>query len=72
MKKFMIMLMSVATVCGFGADKKIAVFVQNKSGIPALDAQTDGIRERIAAAFAEVEGFQIVDRSRSRAPADAP
>ncbi len=61
MKRFMIMLMSVATMCGFGADKKIAVFVQNKSGVPALDAQTDGIRERIAAAFAEVEGFQIVD-----------
>ena len=61
MKKFMIMLMSVATVCGFGADKKIAVFVQNKSGVPALDAQIDGIRERIVAAFAEVDGFQIVD-----------
>lgn len=62
MKKIIAMFLSVAALCGFGADaKKIAVFVQNKSGVPALDAQTDGIRERIVAAFAEVDGFQIVD-----------
>ena len=41
--------------------KKIAVFAQNKSGMPALDAQLGNIRERIVAAFAEVDGFQVVD-----------
>lgn len=52
---------SASAFCGLAADRRIAVFVQNKSGVPALDAQTDGIRERIAAAFAEVEGFQVVE-----------
>lgn len=62
MKKILTLLLAGAALCGFSADvKKIAVFVQNKSGEPALDAQTDGIRERIVAAFAEVEGFQVVD-----------
>ena len=48
-------------LCGHAADKKIAVFVQNKSGIPALDTQLGNVRERIVAAFAEVDGFQVVD-----------
>ncbi len=61
MKRTLTLVCALAALCGVAADKKIAVFVQNKSGVPALDAQTDGIRERIVAAFAEVEGFQVVD-----------
>lgn len=61
MKRTLTLVCALAALCGVAADKKIAVFVQNKSGVPALDAQTDGIRERIVAAFAEVEGFRVAD-----------
>ncbi len=61
MKKILAVAFVVLALCGFAADKTIAVFVQNKSGVPALDAQLGGIRERIVAAFAEVDGFQVID-----------
>ncbi len=61
MKKLVALVCAMFALCGFAADKKIAVFVQNKSGVAALDAELGGIRERIVAAFAEVEGFQVVD-----------
>ena len=62
MKKTILALAFAAmSVCGLAADKKIAVFVQNKSGVQALDSQLGNVRERIVAAFAEVEGFQVVD-----------
>lgn len=66
MKKILaIAFASALALGGFAADaagvKKIAVFAQNKSAVRALDAQVPAIRERIVAAFAEVDGFQIVD-----------
>lgn len=61
MKKMIAIALVACAMCGFAADKKVAVFVQNKTNIPALDAQTESIRERIVAAFAEIPGFQIVD-----------
>ena len=61
MKKLLSLACAALALSGFAADKKIAVFVQNKSGVPALDAQIGNIRERIVAAFAEVDGFQVVD-----------
>lgn len=66
MKKMLACLFAAAALCGFAEVKKIAVFVQNKSAVPALDAQIDGIRERIVAAFAEVEGFQVIDSTLAR------
>ena len=66
MKKILaVALASALALGGFAADaagiKKVAVFAQNKSAVRALDAQVPAIRERIVAAFAEVDGFQIVD-----------
>ena len=61
MKRLLSLACAALGLSGFAADKKIAVFVQNKSGVPALDAQIGNIRERIVAAFAEVDGFQVVD-----------
>ncbi len=62
--KILSLAFAALALAGLAADnKKIAVFVQNKSGIPALDAQLGNVRERIVAAFAEVDGFQVVDAS---------
>ena len=63
MKKLLAVVLAFAALCGSAADnlKKIAVFAQNKSAVRALDAQVPAIRERIVAAFAEVDGFQVVD-----------
>ena len=42
---------------------KIAVFVQNRTRVPGMDDEVDGIRDRLAAALAEVENFEIMDSS---------
>ena len=60
-KQILSLAFAALALCGLAADRKIAVFVQNKSGVPALDAQLGNVRERIVAAFAEVDGFQVVD-----------
>ena len=41
--------------------KKIAVFVQNRTRVPGMDDEVDGVRDRLAAAFAEIEGFAVMD-----------
>lgn len=42
--------------------KKIAVFVQNRTPRTArLDDEVDGVRDRLAAALAEVDGLSVVD-----------
>ena len=41
--------------------KTIAVFVQNRTRVPGMDDEVDGVRDRLAAAFAEVDGFAVVD-----------
>ena len=41
--------------------KTIAVFVQNRSRLPGLDDEIDGIRDRLASALAEVDGFSVMD-----------
>jgi len=61
MKRIVMMFAAAAALCGFAADRKVAVFVQNKSNVPSLSGQTESIRERIVGAFSEVDGFQIVD-----------
>ncbi len=41
--------------------KKVAVFVKNNTKVPGMDDQVDGIRDRLAAALAEVDGFAVLD-----------
>jgi len=43
--------------------KKVAVFVKNNTKVPGMDDEVDGIRDRLAAAMAEVEGFTVLDSS---------
>ena len=45
--------------------KTIAVFVQNRTRVPGMDDEVDGVRDRLAAAFAEVEGFSVVDSAQA-------
>ena len=41
--------------------KKIAVFVQNRTRVPGMDDEMDGVRDRLGAALAEVDGLSVVD-----------
>ena len=41
--------------------RTIAVFVQNRTKVAGMDDEVDGIRDRLAAALAEVDGFAVVD-----------
>ena len=41
--------------------KKVAVFVQNRARVVGMDDEVDGVRDRLAAALAEVDGFSVVD-----------
>lgn len=43
------------------APKKAAVFVLNRTRVPGMDDETDGIRDRLSASLAEVDGLSIVD-----------
>ena len=41
--------------------KTVAVFVQNRTRVAGMDDEVDGVRDRLAAALAEVDGFSVVD-----------
>ena len=41
--------------------RKITVFVQNRTRVPGMDDEVDGVRDRLAAALAEIEGFAVMD-----------
>ncbi len=43
--------------------KKVAVFVKNNTNVRGMDDEVDGIRDRLAAAMAEVDGFSVLDSS---------
>ena len=43
------------------APRKIAVFVQNRTRVAGMDDEMDGVRDRLCAALAEVDGFAVVD-----------
>lgn len=43
------------------AQKRVAVFVQNRTRVPGMDNEVDGIRDRLSAALAEVEGIVVLD-----------
>lgn len=74
MKKLAIAMAAIAAVCGvaFAQDayepqdaalKTIAVFVQNRTRVPGMDDEIDGVRDRLASALAEIDGFAVVDSS---------
>jgi len=57
--------LAVATTA-FGEEpepKKVAVFVKNNTKVAGMDDEVDGIRDRLAAAMAEVDGFTVLDSS---------
>lgn len=41
--------------------KTIAVFVQNRTRVHGMDDEVDGVRDRLSAALAEVDGFSVMD-----------
>lgn len=41
--------------------KTVAVFVQNRTRVVGMDDEVDGVRDRLAAALAEVDGISVVD-----------
>ena len=43
------------------APKKIAVFVQNRTRLAGMDDEVDGVRDRLSAALAEVDGLSVMD-----------
>jgi len=43
--------------------KKVAIFVKNNTKVPGMDDEVDGIRDRLAVAMAEVDGFVVLDAS---------
>ena len=43
--------------------KKVAVFVQNRTREKAIDDEIDGIRDRLTASLAAVDGLQVIDSS---------
>jgi len=61
MKTMFVLMLSVLTLCAPAADKKVAVFVQNRTKTPGMDTATGAIRERFVAGLAEVEGLSVVD-----------
>ena len=40
--------------------KTIAVFVQNRTRVPGMDDEVDGVRDRLSVAFAQVDGFAVM------------
>ena len=43
--------------------KKVAVFVQNRTRERAMDDEIDGIRDRLSASLAAVDGMEVLDSS---------
>jgi len=58
MKRLLMLAMAAVATAGLAADKKIAVFVQNRTQT-AIDV--GAVRERFIAGLAEVDGFAVVD-----------
>jgi len=71
MKRLMMFAMAVVTMAGFAEEakpaaqelKKVAIFVKNNTKVPGMDDEVDGIRDRLAVAMAEVDGFTVLDSS---------
>lgn len=54
---------AVSSAQGVAEIKKIAVFVQNRTRVAGMDDEVDGVRDRLCAALAEVEGLSVLDSS---------
>lgn len=54
---------SVSRVQSEIALKKMAVFVQNRARVVGMDDEVDGVRDRLSAALAEVDGLSVLDSS---------
>ena len=52
---------SVSVAQQAAVQRKIAVFVQNRTRVAGMDDEVDGVRDRLAAALAEIDGFAVVD-----------
>ena len=65
MKKLMLALLALSALVAVaeGETRKVAVFVQNRTRVPGMDDEVDGIRDRLTAALAEVDGFAVMDSS---------
>ena len=61
MKKIVVLLVAAVTMCGWAGEKKVAVFVQNRTQTPGMDTATGAIRERLVSGLAEVDGLTVVD-----------
>jgi len=62
MKKLLLIGFAMLALFGFAEnEKKITVFVQNRTKVPGMDDEVDGIRDRLTAAMAEVDGFIVMD-----------
>ena len=56
---------SVSSVQCETALKKMAVFVQNRTRVVGMDDEVDGVRDRLSAALAEVDGFSVLDSAQA-------
>ena len=61
MKRLMATVLAVTAFAALAADRQVAIFVTNKTKVPGMQEETAAIKERLAAAFSEVPGFQVVD-----------
>lgn len=61
MKKAFCLVLAALALTGLADVKKVAVFVQNRTNMPAIDDEIDGIRDRLAASLAGIEGISVFD-----------
>ncbi|MGN0833329.1 MAG: PEGA domain-containing protein, partial [Kiritimatiellia bacterium] len=63
MRKLLLVMLALSALVGLAEEepRRIAVFVQNRTRVPGMDDEVDGIRDRLAAALAEVDGFAVLD-----------
>ena len=63
MKKLIAILWVVLAAAALqaGEPRKVAVFVQNRTRVPAMAEQVDAIRERIIGALSEVPDMMVID-----------
>lgn len=61
MKKILFTLLALSVSVAFAADKRVAVFVQNRTQTAGMDTAVGAVRERLVGSIAGVPGFTVVD-----------
>lgn len=61
MKKILCLILALSVSVVLAADKRVAVFVQNRTQTAGMDTAVGGVRERLIGSIAEVPGFTVVD-----------